>query len=81
MAAAGPLTLGDNLNLVRTSVSTSHAVQSASATPGTPDLTSDTGVSSTDNITSRDNGAADRTLQFSVSGTVAGSVHFPSYMS
>src|SRR5205085_6059302 len=46
----------------------------SSATPGVPDLVaaSDTGSSSTDNITGRDNGAAGKTLQFSVPSTVVG---------
>jgi hypothetical protein len=45
-----------------------------SGTPGTPDLvaSSDTGISSTDNITKLDNSTAGSTLQFSVSGTVTG---------
>ncbi len=45
-----------------------------SATPGTPDLAnaSDTGISNTDNITKLDNSAANKTLQFLVSGTVSG---------
>ena len=45
-----------------------------SATPGTPDLTAatDTGSSSTDNLTHRDNGAAARDLEFVVPGTVSG---------
>ncbi len=45
-----------------------------SATPGTPDLlaATDTGASSTDNITNRDNRDAANNLQFLVPGTVSG---------
>jgi hypothetical protein len=45
-----------------------------SATPGVPDLVagSDTGSSSTDNLTRLDNSSAGNVLQFSVGGTVAG---------
>ena len=42
------------------------------ASPSTPDLLSDTGVSTTDDITSRETGLTARTLQFSVPGTLAG---------
>jgi hypothetical protein len=47
-----------------------------SATPGTPDLVAatDTGTSSTDNRTNRDNSSAGKTLQFSVTGTVSGAL-------
>ena len=46
----------------------------ASATPGVPDLlaASDTGASATDNLTSLNNSAVGRRLQFVVTGTVAG---------
>jgi hypothetical protein len=45
-----------------------------SAIPGTPDLVaaSDTGTSSTDNVTNRDNGVAGKTLRFTVPNTVSG---------
>jgi hypothetical protein len=46
----------------------------ASTTPGTPDLVAatDTGNLSTDNVTNRNNSSGLKTLQFSLSGTVAG---------
>ena len=47
-----------------------------SATPGTPDLISDTG-NSTDNITRWNNSDDDHALTFTVSGTVAGSQIVP----
>jgi hypothetical protein len=49
-------------------------VAAVTATPGAPDLVaaSDTGSSSTDNLTNRDNSTAAKTLQFSVGNTVAG---------
>jgi hypothetical protein len=53
-----------------------YNVAAVSATPATPDLVAafDTGSSSTDNVTNRDNSAAARTLQFSVGNTVAGAL-------
>jgi hypothetical protein len=55
---------------------TTTATVTPSPTPGVPDLvaSSDTGISAADNLTNRDNGAAGRTLQFDVSGTVAGAI-------
>ncbi|MHB1035357.1 MAG: Ig-like domain-containing protein [Pirellulales bacterium] len=47
-----------------------------SAIPSAPDLqaASDTGVSSTDNITNLDNSMAEKTLQFTVGNTIAGAM-------
>ncbi|MDB5326397.1 MAG: autotransporter-associated beta strand repeat protein [Phycisphaerales bacterium] len=58
----------NNANLTITNVS------SPSATPSTPDLVAatDTGTSSTDNLTNRNNSSAAKNLQFSVTGTVSG---------
>jgi hypothetical protein len=67
-----PIAGGDGMAFDEIAVTSSGG--GVSATPGTPDLVAatDTGTSSTDNVTNRDNSSAAKNLQFSVSGTVAG---------
>ncbi|MHB1034193.1 MAG: Ig-like domain-containing protein [Pirellulales bacterium] len=58
----------------RLDIGLSGAAGTLTAAPGTPDLlaVSDTGASSTDDITSLDNGRPDQVLQFAVGNTIAG---------
>ncbi|MHB1037418.1 MAG: Ig-like domain-containing protein [Pirellulales bacterium] len=67
----GSTSAGDGLWLA---LGLSGAAGILTAAPGTPDLlaASDTGVSSTDDITSLDNGRPDQVLQFAVGNTIAG---------
>lgn len=62
----------ESVSLVASTTNT--IIAATSAIPGVPDLVtaSDTGTSSTDDLTSRDNSAAGKTLQFSVVGTFTG---------
>jgi hypothetical protein len=69
------ITTASNRNLVMARVLTFFETPATSSVaPGTPDLVaaSDTGSSSADNLTNRDNSSPGTTLQFLVSGTVAG---------
>jgi hypothetical protein len=67
------ITTSANRNAVMAAVLNFFALQSASLVPGAPDLTngSDTGISTSDDLT-RNNNTPGRTLQFTISGTVAG---------
>ena len=64
----------DATNLLSNVVSATATVQAATAAPTGVDLlaASDSGASSTDNLTNRDNSTAAKALQFQVNGTIAG---------